>query len=141
MSNETAPYVLSEQIGFLLRLASQRHTIIFSENTILELTPMQFSALTRLIELGECSQNKLGRLVGMDIATTKGVVDRLRQKGLIDVRPDPTDKRRSILFPVKGQEDLLERLYDAGREITEKTLAPLTQAERKRLLKIMAKLT
>jgi hypothetical protein len=71
------PYVLDEQVGFALRQAQQRHTTIFAAKMIEDLTPTQWAALAKLRELGDCSQNHLGRLTAMDAATIKGVVDRL----------------------------------------------------------------
>ena len=38
-------YRLDDQVGYLLRLANQRHTTIFQANTVDGLTPTQFSAL------------------------------------------------------------------------------------------------
>ena len=96
------PYVLDDQIGYLLRLANQRHTLIFQEHAVLELTPTQFSAMVRLLDEGECSQNELGRRTAMDVATVKGVVDRLRAKGLVRLRPDPTDRRRTTISILLG---------------------------------------
>ena len=49
-------YKLDEQIGYLLRLANQRHLEIFSEH-MPTLTPTQFSVLARLYEVGQLSQN------------------------------------------------------------------------------------
>ena len=69
-------YVLDDQIGYLLRKAYQRNSVIFSE-MVPELTTMQFSVMRRLATDGAMSQNLLGRSVAMDGATTKGVVDRL----------------------------------------------------------------
>ncbi|WP_109465392.1 MarR family winged helix-turn-helix transcriptional regulator [Albibacillus kandeliae] len=135
------PYVLDDQIGFLLRLANQRHTAIFQKQMLQDLTPMQFSAMVRLLEIGECSQNELGRQVGMDIATTKGVVDRLRAKGLIDARPDPSDKRRALLSVAEEHLGLRAPLHAAGHAITDATLAPLSKAERAKLLQLIRKLT
>ncbi len=65
------------QIGFLLRTALQRHTAIFSARMIEGLTPTQFGALAKLYEIGPCSQKHLGRLIYLDAATIKGMVDRL----------------------------------------------------------------
>ena len=56
-------YVLNEQVGFLLRVAMQRHTTIFTSRMIEELTQTQFAALAKLLEAGPCSQNHLGRLI------------------------------------------------------------------------------
>ena len=88
-------YVLDEQIGYLLRLAGQRHAAIFQSLISEGLTPTQFSTLIRISEHGQVSQNHLGRLAAMDVATIKGVVDRLKAKALVIARPDPGDKRRS----------------------------------------------
>lgn len=75
-------YVLDEQIGFLLRVAMQRHTSIFTGRMVEGLTQTQFAALAKLYEVGPCSQNQLGRLIYLDAATIKGVVDRLGRAGL-----------------------------------------------------------
>lgn len=134
-------YVLDEQVGFLLRLASQRHSSIFQRNVVLDLTPTQFSALVRLFELGEVSQNELGRRVAMDIATTKGVVDRLKDKGLIRARPDPTDKRRALLSVEPAHAGLIDELHKTGHDITARTLEPLSKSEAARLVQLLQKLT
>ena len=69
--------MLDEQVGFLMRVAMQRHTSIFMSRMIEGLTQTQFAALAKLYEVGPCSQNHLGRLIYLDAATIKGVVDRL----------------------------------------------------------------
>ena len=136
-----APYVLDTQVGFLLRLASQRHAAIFQESAPEGLTPTQFAALVRLAELGSCSQNELGRRTALDVATIKGVVDRLKAKGLVAQVPDPHDKRRFLLSIPAAHRALAERLHRAGHEITEQTLKPLSSAERTSFLRILRKLT
>ena len=60
---EPGRYVLDEQVGFLLRVAMQRHTSIFTSRMIDGLTQTQFAALAKLYEVGPCSQNHLGRLI------------------------------------------------------------------------------
>ena len=77
-------YVLDDQVGFLMRIAMQRHTSIFTSRMIEGLTQTQFAALAKLYEVGPCSQNHLGRLIYLDAATIKGVVDRLHLRGLCD---------------------------------------------------------
>ena len=87
--DETASYVLDEQVGFILRQVSQRHATLFLEHMIEELTPTQFAALAKLHERGPTSQNRLGRLTAMDAATIKGVIDRLILRGFTETQPDP----------------------------------------------------
>ncbi len=64
-----------------MRVAMQRHTSIFMSRMIEGLTQTQFAALAKLYEVGPCSQNHLGRLIYLDAATIKGVVDRLGVRG------------------------------------------------------------
>src|SRR6202034_2114800 len=90
-------YVLDEQIGFILRQVSQRHAIIFARDIGADLTPAQWAALARLAETGPCSQNQLGRLTAMDVATIKGVIDRLTARGLTETSADPEDGRRLLV--------------------------------------------
>ena len=87
-------YVLEEQIGFILRQVWQRHATIFAREIGINLTPTQWAALAKLTETGPCSQNQLGRLTAMDVATIKGVIDRLTARGLTETSADPEDGRR-----------------------------------------------
>lgn len=132
-------YELDEQIGYLLRLANQRHLEIFSEN-MPALTPTQFSVLARLYEVGQLSQNELGRQVGIDAATTNGVIDRLYKKGLIKSKTDSKDKRRlSISLTAKGTRTT-EKAIPVAKKITKKTVHKLTPSEASKLVKLLKKI-
>jgi DNA-binding MarR family transcriptional regulator len=133
-------YVLDAQIGYALRLATQRHVALFQARAPEGLTPTQFSALIRLADVGPVSQNLLGRLAAIDAATTKGVIERLSQKGMVATEPDPADRRRSVVRLTEAGARLIPELRAAGAAITEATLAPLTPAERRRLLALLDKL-
>ncbi len=133
-------YRLDDQIGFLLRQASQRHATIFTEKMPADLTAMQFAAMAKLAERGECSQNRLGRLVSMDAATIKGVIDRLTKRGLVSVSPDPVDRRRLNVALTEAGVETIASVIDAARAITETTLHPLNQQERNTLLKLLRKM-
>jgi DNA-binding MarR family transcriptional regulator len=138
---ETTKYDLDEQVGYLLRLANQRHVVIFQETVSENLTPTQFSTLMRVAEHGALSQNHLGRLAAMDTATIKGVVDRLKEKGLLVTNPDPNDKRRFIISLTAQGNAMTKKLRDDGRMISERTLSPLKQTEQKKLLELLRKIT
>lgn len=133
-------YVLDEQVGYLLRLASQRHAAIFQSRTVEGLTPTQFSALIRLAEHVAVSQNHLGRLTGMDVATIKGVVDRLKAKGLVTLAADPDDRRRTLISLSERAQALVPALKEMGVRITEETLAPLSAVEARTLKRLLEKL-
>jgi DNA-binding MarR family transcriptional regulator len=133
-------YRLSEQVGFLIRKAHQRHTALFAAGIGEDLTPTQWAALARVYETGPCSQNQLGRDTAMDVATIKGVVDRLVKRGLFAVEPDPTDARRLTISLTAQGHARVEALTAAAAAITGETLAPLSAAEQDTLVALLARI-
>lgn len=133
-------YVLDEQVGFILRQVHQRHTAIFANRLGHELTPTQWAALARLFEVGRCTQNLLGRLTAMDVATIKGVVDRLALRGLAETGADPANRRRLLVQLTPEGRELVEALAARALQISEETLAPLSAKERATLITLLKKL-
>ena len=139
---DNGAYVLEEQAGHLLRRVHQRHSAIFQAMIgDDQLTPLQFAALMKLADVGETSQNLLGRLTAMDAATMQGVIKRLSARGLIKRRPDKVDRRRLLLRLSKRGETLVGDLSHRGAAITNQTLDPLTISERKTFLKLLKRLS
>ena len=133
-------YRLEQQVGYILRQASQRHAAIFSSRIPEQLTTTQFATLVRLQEVGPCSQNKLGRLTAMDAATIKGVTDRLIQRGFVAATIDPEDGRRRMLALTSAGLDIVARAIPVGLEISAETLEPLDAAEREQFITLLKKL-
>ena len=134
-------YVLEDQVGHLLRRAHQRHAAIFQERIgDAQLTPLQFAALVKLDDLGEVSQNELGRRTAMDAATMQGVIKRLLARGLIDRKPDPEDRRRVVLSLTADGRALIAAVMPNGRAITDETLASLSEVERRSFLSLLKRL-
>lgn len=134
------PYVLDDQVGFLLRQVAQRHGAIFAAAMDEDITATQWAALSKLAEVGPCSQNLLGRLTAMDAATIKGVVDRLAKRGLTETRPDPEDGRRLLVVLTREGEDAVARATPKAFAITEETLAPLTSEERAQFIALLQRM-
>jgi DNA-binding MarR family transcriptional regulator len=133
-------YILDEQIGFILRMVSQRHAAIFARDIGANLTPTQWAALSKLAETGPCSQNLLGRLTAMDVATIKGVIDRLTARGLTETSPDPDDGRRLLVSLSRAGQQLAEKIAPNAIAISKETLAPLDAKERETLFALLNKL-
>jgi DNA-binding MarR family transcriptional regulator len=133
-------YVLEEQIGFILRQVWQRHAAIFAREIGISLTPTQWAALAKLSETGPCSQNHLGRLTAMDVATIKGVIDRLTARGLTETSADPGDGRRLLVSLTRAGQQLAEKATPSALAISRETLAPLDAGERETLLSLLARL-
>jgi DNA-binding MarR family transcriptional regulator len=137
---EQARYLLDEQIGFLLRVAMQRHTAIFMSQMVEGLTQTQFAALAKLYEVGACSQNHLGRLIYLDAATIKGVVDRLALRGFVTAMGDPTDRRRRAVALTENGRRATESAMLVAAKITAATLTPLTGEEQRVVQRLLKKL-
>jgi DNA-binding MarR family transcriptional regulator len=138
--NDADAYRLQDQIGFILRKAHQRHVAIFAAH-MSDLTPPQFAALAKLADVGETSQNQLGALIAMDAATIKGVIDRLKARGLVDLTRHEGDKRRLMVNLTATGRDAIAALVPLAKQITAETLAPLTEREATTLARLLGKLT
>ena len=135
-----ATYLLDEQVGFLMRVASQRHTALFASRMIEGLTAPQFATLAKLREIGPCSQNRLGRLVFLDAATIKGVVDRLSGRGFVMTADDPLDKRRRAVALTERGHSVADAAVVVALDISKATLEPLTPQERAQTIALLKKL-
>ena len=134
------PYVLDEQVGFLLRQATQRHVGIFSKLISAELTPPQFSALVILYQSGACSQNELGRRIATDGATIKGIIARLSKRGLTQASADPEDGRMLVVSLTEAGAALAASCITTGGQISAATLAPLSTREQHSFLRVLKRL-
>ena len=76
----------------------------------------------------------------MDVATIKGVVDRLVKRGLFVARPDPADARRLTISLTALGRARVEALKATAAAITAETLAPLSPAEQQTLVALLARI-
>jgi DNA-binding MarR family transcriptional regulator len=140
-SPASRPYRIEEQVGYLLRRAHQRASAIFQVSIgDPNITPTQYSSMVKLNEYTELSQNLLGRLVGMDKATMQGVVRRLKERRLVDSRPDPGDARRTLLSLTTEGQRSVNKLLINGPAVSRETLKPLTAQEQRQLLELLSKI-
>lgn len=135
------PYLVEDQIGFLIRRAHQRASAIFEQVMEgMDVTPVQYAALAKLHDLGPTSQNQLGRLVGIDPATMFGVAGRLAKRGLVSPSVDPNDARLVLLALTPTGRDIVEQMKARGPEVSARTLEPLSPDEAETLLALLARI-
>ena len=134
-------YVLDDQIGFILRQAYQRNSLLFAKHFGGDFTPTQWAAIAKLGEVGGCSQNYLGRLTAMDAATFKGVVDRLARRGLIESTPSSTDRRRVLITLTAAGKKAYEQGVGRAISVSDETLRRLRPRERTSLLRLLKQMS
>jgi MarR family transcriptional regulator, lower aerobic nicotinate degradation pathway regulator len=134
-------YIAQKQVGFLLRTANQRHTAIFTSRIVGSLTQTQFAALVVLYFEKPLPHNDLGEIICLDAATVKGVLDRLRGRGLIRTWTTRGDRRsRTVTITAKGRQ-LIEKAIPRAQEITRETLKPLSPSEQSLLISFLERLS
>jgi MarR family transcriptional regulator, lower aerobic nicotinate degradation pathway regulator len=88
---------LDARPGFLIRRLHQIHVALFVEECAPEgITPVQYSILTALEQMGPSEQIALSRAVGLDRANTADVIGRLVERRFIQRRVSRTDKRKKV---------------------------------------------
>ena len=135
----TGDYVLEDQVGFKLRLAYQKHAEIFGL-LLPDLTPTQFAVLWKLHDRGTLSQNELGRLVAMDGATIKGVIDRLKKRDLVTTAPSSADLRRLDISLTAAAKARIRDAMPLALNISKLTTQRLSKREEALFLDLLDKL-
>lgn len=124
-------YQFSDQIGHLLRRVYQRHTSLFQQYIPdSQLTAAQFVVLCTVRDNGASSLVDIVKATVIDQATIRGVVDRLKQRELLQVEHDPLDRRKVVVSLTRAGKDLVRRMEPFARQITESTYGRLNPAER-----------
>lgn len=141
LHSEKSDYALEDQIGFHVRRAHQRATMIFNEVMgHFDITPTQFAALAKIDDEGTISQNHLGRLTAMDPSTILGVIGRLQRQGLVYLRSTPGDARLTMIeLTLDGQKRVAE-MKAAAAEVSKRILSPLKPADAKVLNELLSRI-
>lgn len=135
---DPAKELLFARPGFLVRRLHQIHVAMFFEECKSQnVTPVQYAILTAVSVLPDLDQTSLGHEVGLDRTTTADVVKRLEDRGLVERRPNPSDKRtRHVRLTAEGQ-TVVDALRGDMARAQERLLAPLRPAERTMLMDLM----
>lgn len=132
---------LDDSIGYLLgRAYTEGHRNLHKELADMDLTPQQYVIVMKLNELGEASQNLLGRSVGMKRVTVHGIISRLSTGGLLEVRGDDADRRLALLSLSPAGKALVGELARRAQVAAAKSLTLLTANEKAILRRILRKL-
>ncbi len=126
-----AAYDFSRQPGHLLRRVYQRYVAIFQGHIgDSQLTAVQFTTLCALRDHGPSAQRELVDYTAVDQATIRGIVARLKERGLVALGPDPEDGRKVIVMLTPEGAACLEQVIPNAWGITELAYGKLNPAER-----------
>jgi DNA-binding MarR family transcriptional regulator len=96
--------------------------------------------LASLADEGAASQVELSRRTGIDPSDVVAAVNELASRRFGTRERDPHDARRNVVALTRAGRAELARLDGVVAEIQERFLAPLNEAERRQLVRILTKL-
>jgi DNA-binding MarR family transcriptional regulator len=125
---------LHDRLGYLLKHAQ----LALSEHTGAALSRFhvdgrELAVLTVLADadgaLRPLAQHEAAKLLGVDRTTMVDLLDRLEEKGLVERRPDPADRRRKLVQLTPAGTTAVTEGGEAARQAERTFLAALTPAE------------
>lgn len=136
----TDPY-LTRSLGFLLadvsRLVRQRFDL---RAGALGLTRAQWRVLAQLRRREGINQTALADLLEIEPITLGRHIDRLVEKGFVERRADPGDRRAWQLHLKSEVQPVLDRLREMSSVTREEALAGITGADQDRLIDLLLKI-
>jgi DNA-binding MarR family transcriptional regulator len=100
------------------------------------LSPRHVAALEQ-IRGGPVTVGELASRLGLTLPTVSGVLADLDRAGLVQRRPDPADRRRTIVQVIPGRATLIGEWLDGAARPLARVLDKLTPGEQETFLKAM----
>ncbi|MDI3331814.1 MAG: MarR family transcriptional regulator [Micrococcus sp.] len=131
------PSAQDRRPGHLIRLAQQRHAVLWSEELGGQLTGPQFAVLDVLLRAGDMGQGALAEASAVDRSSASDVLGRLEARGWTERTADPLDRRtRRVALTPAGRE-VLRNVHRPVQRVQERILAPVPEGERERLVDLL----
>src|SRR5204863_320026 len=133
--------VMWRRPGFLVRRLHQIGDALFFEERHSEsITSVQVGVLTALSMNPWLDQKAIGRELSLDRTTTAEVLKRLSDKGLVETRVNPDDRRSRLTVITKEGLKLINDLQESIHRSQELLIEPLSPDDRAVFMKLLAQL-
>lgn len=127
---------LQERPGFLIRRLHQIHVALFMEECAGEaVTPVQYSILSALDNMGTAEQIVLSNAVGLDTTNVADVLARLERQKMVKRRVSPRDRRMKVASLTEAGRALLRRVDAGAARAHARTLAALKPSARAQFMR------
>ncbi|MEC3915666.1 MarR family transcriptional regulator [Nocardia sp. CDC153] len=139
--DEFAPQRALTAVGFLLAQVGAYAANRFAERTAaLDLTPPQAGLLRLLIAQPGRSQRELADELGMPPSRFVQFADKLEDRGLIERKRNPDDRRQHALYLTEKGRTTLVELAGVAREAEEHLCRSLSAEEHKQLSELLVRI-
>src|SRR5438067_4168937 len=128
-------------LGFLLKELTRRYVQRFEVNAReISLTLAQCKVLVLLGKNEGVSQARLAELAEVDAMTMVRILDRMEADGLLERRPDPTDRRARCLYLTAKAKPLLAQIWRLSDTTREEVFAGIGKNERDVFMSVLERL-
>jgi len=135
------PEALRHSIGFLVTRLHLPMRAAFSQALApIRLEPPHAGVLVALRATGPISQSELARVFAVSGAHMVQLIDELEERGLVERRRSPTDRRAQVIHLLPGAQERLAEALPLADDVVAASFAALTPAQSERLLVLLRRL-
>lgn len=130
--------------GHLIRRLHQTSAHVFATRTKdagLDVTPVQFAAMSVIVENPGIDQAGVATMIAYDRATIGAVIDRLELKGWVSRSVSKRDRRARVLNLTDEGTDMFAQILPVVRELQSEILPQLSEEETRQFLALARKAT
>src|SRR5262245_2117159 len=132
---------MSTGLAFLLSQVGAHASARFAERLApLGLKPPHVGILGVIARADGLSQQALGEKLGIFPSRLVAVIDELEERGLVERRDSPTDRRSYALYLTEAGREALEQIGRVGREHQDALCAALDESERAQLAGLLSRI-
>lgn len=85
--------------------------------------------LRLLFHKGVATPSELARYTGLTSGATTAMLDRLEKAGLIERRPNPDDRRGTLITPAKTGGEIAASWFESARKAQDELISSYSEAE------------
>jgi DNA-binding MarR family transcriptional regulator len=127
--------------AFLLSQVGAHASALFADLlTPLNLAPPHVGILRVISEADGLSQQALGEKIGMFASRLVAVIDELEERGLVERRDSPADRRSYALYVTKAGRKALEQIIQIAHAHENALCAALSADERAQLTSLLTRI-
>lgn len=100
-------------------------------------TRAQYAVLAHLSYNEGINQNALADILDIEPITLARQLDRLEEAGMVERRPDPTDRRARALYLMEAAWPVLDQIRDLAEQTRDRAMKHMSEADQERLIDLL----
>ncbi|MCK6585283.1 MAG: MarR family transcriptional regulator [Anaerolineales bacterium] len=93
------------------------------------LNATDMECLRLLFQKGIATPTELARHTGLTSGATTAMLDRLEKAGLIERRPNPNDRRGTLIAPEKSSAEKMASWFESARQAQDRLISSYSESE------------